>query len=291
MLIFSGAATALVTPFRDGRVDYAALEKLIDMQLECGISAIVMNGTTGEAATMSEAEKEETVRFAVSRAGGRVPVIAGCSSPSSEYAAKLAKTAATAGASAILTVTPYYNKCTEEGLYLHYKTVADATDLPLVAYNVPSRTGYNIPISAYERLSAIDSLVAVKEASGSVVQAENIISRYQDRFVVYSGCDELIAPLYAVGAKGVISVASNVVPREVVELCKTCAEGALLTAARLQIALYPLVKALFLEVNPIPVKTALAALGLICDEYRLPMCPMSEAGKAILLAELESISQ
>lgn len=288
MKLFTGACTALITPFKNGEVDYGCLERLIEMQISAGISALVLCGTTGEAATLSEDEKSEIIGFCASKIGGRVPLIAGCSSPSSEYAARLAKNAQKKGADAILTTTPYYNKCTPEGLYLHYKSVAEA-DLPLIAYNVPSRTGMNILPSHYERLSEIDCLVAIKEASSNVSQCEDIVSRYGDRFTLYSGCDELVAPIYAVGGNGVISVVSNIFPAKMAELCKKWESGDEKTAVRLQLELYPLICALFSEVNPIPVKCAMAHLGLSDEEFRLPLCPMSEKNREIMTGEVDKL--
>ena len=283
MKIFSGAATAMVTPLKDGKVDYESFGRLIEMQIDGGISALVINGTTGEAATLSEAEKTECVRFASEKVKGRVPVIAGASSPSSGFAAHLAREARRAGADAILATPPYYNKCSPYGLYLHYKTIAESADLPLIAYNIPQRVGMGIPIDAYERLLTIDNLVAVKEASGNLSIAENIASRYGERIDIYSGCDELTVPIYAIGGSGVISVASNVLPRKISELCSLWETGEAGRAARMQTELYPLMCALFLEVNPIPVKCALAEMGLIEEEYRLPLCRMSEGNREKLV--------
>ncbi len=289
MIIFTGACTALITPFKNGEVDYDCLGSLIEMQISCGVRALVLCGTTGEAATLSEKEKSEIIGFSATQIKGRVPLIAGCSSPSSECAARLAKNAKKMGADAILTTTPYYNKCTPEGLYLHYKSVATASDLPLIAYNVPSRTGMNILPSHYERLSEIDCLVAIKEASGSVSQSEEIISRYGERFTLYSGCDELVTPIYAVGGSGVISVVSNLFPRKMAELCEKWESGDEKGAVRIQLELYPLICALFLEVNPIPVKCAMSHLGLSDEEFRLPLCPMSEKNRDIMTGEVDKL--
>ncbi len=283
MKIFSGAATAMVTPLRQGKVDYEGFCRLIEMQLSGGVSALVINGTTGEAATLSEDERSECVKVAKSMAKGKVPVIAGASSPSSEFAAKLAQSALRSGADAILATPPYYNKCSPYGLYLHYKTIAEAADVPLIAYNIPQRVGMAIPIDAYERLCTIDNLVAVKEASGNLATAESIAARYGERIDIYSGCDELTVPIYAVGGSGVISVVSNILPEKMAKLCALWEGGDEGGAVRLQIELYPLMCALFMEVNPIPVKCALAKMGLIAEEYRLPLCPMSEGNRAQLV--------
>ena len=289
MKIFTGACTALITPFRNGEVDYECLGRLIEMQISAGISALVLCGTTGEAATLSEDEKGEVIGYCAEKIAHRVPLIAGCSSPSSECAARLAKNAKKRGADAILTTTPYYNKCTPEGLYLHYRLVADAAELPLIAYNVPSRTGMNILPSHYERLSEIDCLVAIKEASGSVSQCEEIISRFGERFTLYSGCDELVTPIYAAGGEGVISVVSNIFPEKMAQLCRLWESGNEKAAVRLQLQLYPLICSLFLEVNPIPVKCAMAHLGLSEEEFRLPLCPMSEKNRDIMTGEIDKL--
>lgn len=289
MTIFSGASTALITPFKNGEVDFECLGRLIEMQISAGIRALVLCGTTGEAATLSEDEKAAVIEYSAKKIAGRVPLIAGCSSPSSECAARLAKKAREKGADAILTTTPYYNKCTPEGLYLHYKSVAEASEIPLIAYNVPSRTGMNILPCHYERLSEIDCLVAIKEASGNVAQCEDIISRYGDRFDLYSGCDELVCPIYAVGGKGVISVVSNLFPAKVARLCESWETGREKDAVRTQLELYPLICSLFLEVNPIPVKCAMAHLGLSEEEFRLPLCPMSEKNRSIMTEEIDRL--
>lgn len=284
--VFSGCATALVTPMRGAAVDFAAFEGLIDFQIENGVAALVACGTTGEAPTLCSDEKLKVISAAVSRAGGRVPVIAGCGSPSTEFAAESARAAQRVGADAVMCVTPYYNKATPEGVYLHYKTIAEAISIPLIAYNVPSRTGMCISEDTYEALCTIPNFAGVKDASSNISSAARIISRYGDRMRVYSGCDELCAPLYAAGGSGVISVASNIVPSAMVRLCNLCEKGKLGDAAALQQKLMPLISALFSELNPIPVKTALSMLGKCSAEMRLPLCKMSQGGKEKLRREL-----
>ncbi len=270
---FVGAATAVITPMKDGKIDFDAFSRIIEMQISDGISAIVVCGTTGESPTLSNSEKTELFRIAAETVVGRTKVIAGCGSPSTKSSAELAEAAEKMGVDAILTVTPYYNKCSSEGLYLHYRAVAECVSLPVIAYNVPGRTGVDISLEAYEKLATIENLVGVKEASGNVAKTEQIVSRFGDRFAVYSGCDDLIAPLYSVGAKGVVSVISNILPAETVELCRLLEEGDLREATALQVKMYPLVRALFSDVNPIPVKYAMSRLGICSSEMRLPLSP------------------
>lgn len=273
---FHGCATALITPFRRGEVDYPALKRLIDFQIDNGVSALVACGTTGEAPTLRSEEKREIIAFTVKCARDRVPVVAGCGSPSTEFAVSFAKAARQDGASALLLVTPYYNKATEMGLFMHYNSVGEATDIPLIAYNVPSRTGLSISKEAYSMLTEVPNFCGVKEASGNAVYAGEISAEFGDSFAVWSGCDELISPIYALGGSGVISVLSNILPAETVALCRACEEGSVVEAAKIQLRLMPLIKALFSEVNPIPVKTALHAMGFCTPEFRLPLCRMSE---------------
>ena len=286
-LPFRGAATAVVTPIKNGEIDFEAFERIIKMQTDAGITALVICGTTGESPTLTESEKLALFRFALDAAKKKAKIIAGCGSPSTEFTASLARQAEAIGVDAILTVTPYYNKCTREGLYLHYKAIAEQTTLPLIAYNVPARTGFDIPIEAYEKLSEIEKLIGIKEASGNVIKAEKIKAMYGERFAIYSGNDDLIAPIYAIGGRGVVSVISNIMPKEISLLCRLCEEGNLTEAANLQTYLYPMVEALFSEVNPIPAKTALSLMGICSDEMRLPLSPMSEAARKKLMGTME----
>ncbi len=289
-LPFTGTATAVVTPMKNGEIDIEAFSRIIEMQISGGVCAAVICGTTGESPTLTESEKIALYKAAVETSGGRMKIIAGCGSPSTAFTVSLAKKAEELGADAILTVTPYYNKCSAEGLYLHYRSVAESVSLPVIAYNVPSRTGVDIPMEAYERLTDAENLVGIKEASGNVAKAEQIKSRFGDRFAVYSGNDDLISPLYAVGASGVVSVISNIMPRETAELCRLCEAGDMKGAARLQTYLYPIVRALFSDVNPIPVKTAMAFMGICSDEMRLPLSPMSENARTGLANTLKAYS-
>ncbi len=287
--VFSGCATALVTPMRNGAVDIAALERLIDLQTENGVTALVACGTTGEAPTLCTDEKQRVIAATVNRAAGKAVVIAGCGSPSTDFAAKFALMAQSEGADAVMCVTPYYNKATDEGVYLHYKAIADSISIPLIAYNVPSRTGMNISENTYEALCTIPNFAGVKEASSNIASAARIISRFGGKMHVYSGCDELCAPLYAVGGSGLISVASNIVPSAMVRLCSLCEKGKMSDAAALQSRLMPLISALFCELNPIPVKTALSMMNICSDEMRLPLCRMTASGRERLQKEMSAI--
>ncbi len=288
LLPFRSAASAVVTPMKNGEIDFEAFERIIEMQISSGISAIVVCGTTGEAPTLTEAEKLELFKFAVNITKGKTKIIAGCGSPSTAFTASLARQAEELGANAILTVTPYYNKCSTEGLFLHYKTIADSISIPLIAYNVPSRTGVDISMEAYEKLAEIKNLTGIKEASGSVSKAERIKAHFGNRFAIYSGNDDLIAPLYAVGGNGVVSVISNIMPKETALLCRYCEEGNMAKASKLQEYLCPMIEALFCEVNPIPVKTAMNIMGICSDEMRLPLSPLNEKSKKKLIALMEN---
>ncbi|MCP9446866.1 MAG: 4-hydroxy-tetrahydrodipicolinate synthase [Nitrospira sp.] len=274
--MFTGSLIAIVTPFRNGRIDERALAELIEWQIAKGTNGIVPCGTTGESATLSHEEHHRVIQLTVEVVNRRVPVIAGTGSNSTEEAVALTKHAKQAGADGALLITPYYNKPTQEGLYRHYKAVAEAVDLPLVLYNIPGRTGVNMLPSTVARLSTIDTIVGVKEGSGSVQQASDIVQMCGDRITVLAGDDSLTLPMMAVGAKGVITVTANIVPTEMAQLVKTFADGKIVEARRLHFALSPLFAVLFLETNPIPVKEALGMMGKIDPELRLPLCPMGQ---------------
>jgi len=274
--MFSGSMVAIVTPFCNGLVDEKGLQELVAFQIEKGTSAIVPCGTTGESATLSHEEHSRVVALTIEAANRRVPVIAGTGSNSTEEAIQLTRKAKEAGADAALLITPYYNKPTQEGLYLHYKAVAEAVDLPLILYNVPGRTSVNLEPKTVERLSQIENIVGIKEASGSLAQVTEIIQRCGDKMAVFSGDDALTLPILAVGGKGVISVAANIIPDRMAELVNSSLRGDWARAQELNLALYPLFQAMFYETNPIPVKTALWLMGMIREEFRLPLCSMSE---------------
>lgn len=283
--VFSGVCTALITPFRDGKIDFEALRGLIKFQIDGGVDALLINGTTGESATITDAEKREMISFAVSEVGGRVPVIAGTGSNDTKKAVELSKFACDVGADACLVVTPYYNKASEVGLIKHYEAIADATKIPIILYNVPSRTGVNIPLSVYEKLSEHKNIVAVKEANPSVSDFARLSARCGKSLDLYSGNDDLILPSLSLGGKGVISVISNSLPRQTVEICRLWFGGKIEEATELQLKLLPLINAIFCEVNPIPIKALLSHLGFCKEEYRLPLCAMDSDGKKALIKE------
>ncbi len=277
--MFSGSIVAIVTPFRKGRVDERALGDLIEFQLANGTDGIVPCGTTGESATLSHEEHERVVAFTIEAVKRRVPVIAGAGSNSTAEAIALTRHAKKAGADGALLITPYYNKPMQEGLFRHYKAVAEAVDLPLVLYNIPSRTSVNLLPSTVGRLAAIRNIVAIKEGSGSLQQVSEILQACGDRFTVLSGDDPLTIPMMAVGAKGVITVTANIAPADMAAMVDAFAAGQLGHARRLHDKLFPLFTALFYETNPIPVKTALAMMGKIDGELRLPLCPMASESR------------
>ncbi|MBQ8145837.1 MAG: 4-hydroxy-tetrahydrodipicolinate synthase [Clostridia bacterium] len=270
--LFFGSATALVTPFFDGNVDYIAFGEIIEHQISNGTDAIVILGTTGEASTIYENERSEIITFAKRKIGGRVPLIVGTGSNATSVAVRYTKSAEALGADGCLVVSPYYNKATPKGLVMHYKEIAKSVKIPIIVYNVPSRTGVNIPLSVYGELASQENIVAVKEAGGSMSYTEELIEKYKDFYDIYTGCDELILPTLALGGKGAISVVSNIVPSYVHQLCCEYARGNFDKARELQLYLSPLIKELFCEVNPIPVKTALYKMGMCKNEFRLPMC-------------------
>ena len=275
--IFRGIATALATPMDlDGTIDFEAYGRLIDWQIESGIAGLVACGTTGESATMTEAEHKEVIRFTVERAAGRVPVIAGTGSNCTAKAVAMTQYACSVGASACLLVTPYYNKATQAGLIAHYTAIADASDKPLILYNVPSRTGCNLQPATCAALGKHPRIAAVKEASGNIGQIVEVAALAGDCLAIYSGNDDHIVPVLSMGGSGCISVLSNVIPAETVAITQRFFAGDVAGAAQLQCRYMPLIRALFCESNPIPVKAAMAALGY-CDNYlRLPLVPMEE---------------
>lgn len=273
--VFTGAATALITPFLTGEIDYEAFGNLIDLQIDSGISALLVAGTTGESATLTLQEHYDLVRYAKKRINGRVPLLAGCGSNSTAHALELSHAACDAGADALLAVTPYYNKASDRGLLLHYRAIADTASRPLMLYNVPSRTGYHISMELYRELAAHENIVAVKEASGDLGLLEALCAECGDLLDVYTGNDHQIVSSMKLGAQGVISVCSNILPRETVELCRHCSAGEFRQAENRMRELLPKMQALFWEVNPIPVKYVAALKGLCAAEYRLPLCPPS----------------
>ena len=276
---FTGACTALVTPFLNNQVNYPLQEQLLRRQLDAGIEAIVICGTTGEAPTLSDSEKLELFSRAKHYTGGACKIIAGTGSNATVHAVRLSIAAQQCGADGLLVVTPYYNKATQEGLYAHYLAVAQAVDIPVIAYNVPSRTGVDIPLSAYERLCGIPNLAGTKEASTDITKTTKILGCCGEKLTVWSGNDDMIVPMMALGAQGVISVLSNVFPNETQAMCRAALDGDFDTAAALQIQLQPMIEALFCEVNPIPVKEAMRLIGFDCGQCRLPLTPLSETNR------------
>jgi 4-hydroxy-tetrahydrodipicolinate synthase len=281
---FSGSIVAVVTPFKDDQVDFPALKKLVEWHIAQGTQGIVPCGTTGESATFTHDEQHRVIGEVVQAAAGRVPVIAGAGSNSTREAVSLAKAAEKLGANGILTITPYYNKPTPEGLFQHFKAVREAMPLPMVLYNVPSRTGVNMLPETTARVNALGGIDSVKEASGSPDAVTELIGR---GVRVLSGDDGMTLPFMAIGAAGVISVVANFAPRLMRQLCDSCASGNYTEARRLHQIVADLARVAFSETNPIPAKAAVAALGLIREEYRLPMVPMTASKKDVLLATMK----
>ncbi|MBR7116537.1 MAG: 4-hydroxy-tetrahydrodipicolinate synthase [Clostridia bacterium] len=281
--VFTGAATAIVTPLNENGVDYEQFGRLIDWQIEAGIDAIVAVGTTGEGSTLDDDEHKEAIRFCVERVAGRVPVIAGTGSNDIAYAISLTEYACEAGADAMLLVTPYYNKATQRGLIESFRAIADASTKPCILYNVPSRTGCNLLPKSVAELADHPNIVGIKEASGNISQIAELAALVGDKIDIYSGNDDQIVPILSLGGKGVISVLSNIMPKETSDMCKLFFNGKIAEARELQLRLLPLVNALFSEVNPIPVKAAVSAMGY-CENYlRLPLTKMEPEHEAVLL--------
>lgn len=287
-MIFKGSMTALVTPFKNGRVDEDALRKLIDWQIANGTDALVPCGTTGEAATLEMDEQDRVIRISVEQASGRVPVLAGAGSNNTSHAVKLGRMVKAAGADGMLQVTPYYNKPTQEGLYQHFKTIAGIIDMPMILYNVPGRTGVNMLPETVLKLSLIDTIVGIKEASGKIEQAKAIIAGVPKEFAVISGDDGLNFDVYMAGGRGCISVTSNIVPERVAKVWDFFSSGNISEAQKAHDALHDLNRAMFLETNPIPVKTSLAIMGRCSEEFRLPLTPMGKSARQELLKILKS---
>ena len=269
--VFKGAATAIITPFKNGKVDYEAFGRLIEWQISSGISAIVAAGTTGEGSTLTDSEHREVIKFCVEKAAGRVPIIAGTGSNDTAYAIDLTKFACDAGADAMLLVTPYYNKATQKGLIESFTAVADISSKPVILYNVPSRTGCNIAPATAKILSQHENIAGIKEASGNISQVAEIAQLCGDDLDIYSGNDDQILPVLSLGGKGVISVLSNLMPAETEKICRDFFEGRFDEALKAQLKYLPLINALFSEVNPIPAKAAMAAMGYGENELRLPL--------------------
>ena len=286
--IFTGAGIAIITPFnQDGSVNYERLGEMIDYQIENNTDAIIICGTTGEASTMTDEEHLECIRYAVEETAGRVPVIAGTGSNDTKYAVELSKEAEAVGADALLLVTPYYNKTTQKGLIMHFTAIADAVNIPIVLYNIPGRTGMGFEVSTIKKLAEHKNIVAVKEASGNISYCAKLLAECGDVIDVYSGNDDMIVPLMSLGAKGVISVASHVIPKQVHDMVQYCVDNNFAKATELQLEYLDLINALFIEVNPIPVKEAVNMTGVNVGSCRMPLCDMSDEHKAVLRKTLE----
>lgn len=284
---FSGVCTALVTPFLDGKINYPMLDVLLHRQIDAGIPAVVLAGTTGEAPTLSDEEKIELFRRGKKTAAGRCLIIAGTGSNDTSHTVRLSIAAQEAGADGLLVVSPYYNKATPEGLFAHYLAIAHAVSIPVIIYNVPSRTGQDIPVTVYRRLSRIPNIIGVKEASTDITKLTRIRAACGPDFSIWTGCDDLTVPAMALGAQGVISVASNLIPAEVRDMTHAAQDGDFDTAADLQRQLQPLNDLLFCQVNPIPIKTAMAITGFDCGPCRLPLTGLDQENRSKLQALLQ----
>lgn len=284
--IFEGIATALITPLNENGIDYEKFGRVIDWQIEQGIDALVICGTTGEGSTLSDAEHKKALEFAVERADHRTPIIAGTGSNDTEYACELTKFACSIGADAMLCVTPYYNKATQNGLVKMYNTIADASDKPIILYNVPSRTGVSIEPETYVKLAEHPNITAIKEANGNISKIVETFALVGDKLDIYSGNDDQIVPILSMGGKGCISVLSNVLPKETREICTRFFAGDVKGAAELQCKFLPLINSLFCEVNPIPVKAAMAAMGFCENFVRLPLTEMEQAHYDVMIGHM-----
>lgn len=275
--IFTGAGVAIVTPMlADGAVDFDGLRKLIDFQIEGGTDSIIICGTTGESSTLSDEEHRAAIKCAVEHTANRVPVVAGTGSNDTKYAVELSREAQELGADGLLIVTPYYNKCSQKGLYQHYMQIADNVDIPIILYNIPGRTGVTIEIPTIEALGQHKNIVAVKEASGNISYTAKLAAKCGDLVDIYSGNDDMIVPIMSLGGKGVISVLSNILPKETHDMCQLCLDNNFAEATKLQLEYLNLINTLFIEVNPIPVKAAMNMMGLPAGPCRMPLCDMTD---------------
>lgn len=289
-LIFKGVGTALITPTNENGIDFEKLERLIDFQVEKGINALIIAGTTGEGATFNDKEHKDLLTFAKDKIRGRVPMIAGVGSNDTNYACSLTKFACEIGVDGLLAVTPYYNKATQYGLIQSYTAIAKAANKPIILYNVPSRTGVNIEPETYLELSKVDNIVGIKEASGNLSKIMDTFNLVGDKLYIYSGNDDEITPFLSMGGIGVISVLSNMLPKETVEICDSYFAGDIKKSANLQLKYLPLIRALFSEVNPIPIKSAMAKLGY-CENYlRLPLTPMNKAKEEVMFKIMKDLN-
>ena len=286
--LFTGSAVAIVTPFTDNGIDYDAFGRLIEFQIESGTQCIIVCGTTGEPATMTRDERNTVIQYCIDKVNKRVPVVVGTGSNCTATAIEYSLEAQKMGADGLLVVTPYYNKCTVNGLVAHYQAISDAVSLPIIAYSVPGRTGVNVTASAMYKLAQIENVVAIKEASGNIDQITDICATCGDLIDIYSGDDGIVVPMMSIGAKGVISVAANIIPADMQKMCTSALNGDFAIAGAIQKAIYPLVKALFCEVNPIPVKTAASLLGYGNGVLRLPLTAMDPTNLERLKKEMHN---
>lgn len=290
-MLFRGSGVALITPFdKDNNINYKKIDELIKFHLKNNTDAIIVCGTTGESATLSTEEKKKLIKHVIKKVNKKIPVIAGTGSNNTQAAIEMSKYAESVGADGLLIVTPYYNKCTQEGLYKHYEKIASSTTLPIILYNVPGRTAVNISVDTVLKLSKIKNIVGIKEASSDITQISNILSQVDDDFYVYSGNDDQILPILSLGGSGVISVLANIYPKEVHDLCQNFFDNNLENAKRLQFRFLDLIKSLFIEVNPIPVKEAMNILKYDVGSCRLPLSKMSTKNKKILKSSLDKLN-
>lgn len=286
MSIFKGAGVAIVTPFNESGIDFHKLRELIEFQIQEKTDAIIICGTTGEASTMSEKERKDAIKFTVEIVNKRIPVIAGTGTNNTLTSVEMSVWAESIGVDGLLIINPYYNKTSTKGLFAHFKAINDSVNTPIVVYNVPSRTGMNITPSSLEKLSELKNVVAVKEASGDIGQIAKIAASLKGRLDIYSGNDDQILPVLSLGGLGVISVASNIIPKVIHDICFEYFNGNTQKSLNLQLEYLPLINSLFIETNPIPVKTALNLMGLNVGELRLPLCEMEDVNKNLLINEL-----
>ncbi len=287
--MFKGAATALITPMKDGKIDYKKFEEIIEDQIKNDIDALVVCGTTGESATLGDGEHRDLIKCCIEAVNHRVPVIAGTGSNDTKYAMDLSAHACEMGADMLLLVTPYYNKTTQRGVVKHFEAVANVVDKPMIVYNVPSRTGFNILPATYKELSYNEKIVAAKEANGNISAVAETIHLCGDNLDIISGNDDQIVPIMALGGTGVISVLSNVMPKETHAMCKAMLDGDYKKAAEMQLKYIPFINALFCETNPIPVKAAMAEMGFCGEEIRLPLCEMEEKNRAKMIEIMKEL--
>ncbi|CED92841.1 4-hydroxy-tetrahydrodipicolinate synthase [Romboutsia ilealis] len=280
--LFEGSGVALITPFKDGKVNYEKMGELIEWHIANKTDSIIVCGTTGESATMTDEERKTTIKFVVDKVNKRIPVIAGSGSNNTAYSIELSKYCQGIGVDGLLIVTPYYNKTTQDGLIKHYTTIANSVDLPIILYNVPGRTGVNIKPSTVEKLSKVENIVAIKEASGDISQVAEIARLCGEDFAIYSGNDDQIVPILSLGGSGVISVLANILPKETHDIVEKYLSGDVVESRKLQLGVNELVSSLFIEVNPIPVKAAMNLMGMEAGELRLPLIDISKQNLEIL---------